>query len=279
MYLFPFPLLEFSPPLESCSDIYTGPTSCLIVTLLFNVLFLWYFPFYFFICHLSLSVVDLLISVLYTQIERSLLSISTRHAPLLLVGCKCVLGLGQALRQKRFSKIASCTFKGAAVRAATRGNPDWSSVYRCRLSRDSEGDGSGHYESGGVMSPPSPVPSAPLSNGVVERRLAASADLTQAARHMQTHASLHHPHRKTADSSHRKCSEDRTQQEAHEQVGGSRALLIALILFLRGKIEGDDEWFGEIIGIDISVASKQRFVSEKLKTKREETTKPHNQHL
>ncbi len=117
----------------------------------------------FFICHFSLSVVDLLISVLYTQIERSFLSISTRHAPLLLVGCKCVLRLGQALRQKRFSKIASCTFKGAVVRAATRGNPDWSSVYRCRLSRDSEGDGSGHYESGGVMSPPSPVPSAPLN--------------------------------------------------------------------------------------------------------------------
>ncbi len=37
----PFSLLEFSPPLESCSDIYAGPTSCLIVTLLFNVLFLW----------------------------------------------------------------------------------------------------------------------------------------------------------------------------------------------------------------------------------------------
>ncbi len=39
----PFPLLEFSPPLESCSEIYVGPTSCLIVTLIFNVLFLWYF--------------------------------------------------------------------------------------------------------------------------------------------------------------------------------------------------------------------------------------------
>ncbi len=37
-----FPLLEFSPPL----DIYAGPTSCLIVTLLFNVLFLWYFPLF-----------------------------------------------------------------------------------------------------------------------------------------------------------------------------------------------------------------------------------------
>ncbi len=96
--------LSFSPPLESCSDIYAGPTSCLIVTLLFNVLFIWYFPFYFFICHFSLSVVDLLISVLYTQIERSLLSISTRHAPLLLVGCKCGLGLGQALWSKAFFK-------------------------------------------------------------------------------------------------------------------------------------------------------------------------------
>ncbi len=35
-------LLEFSPLLESCSEIYAGPTSCLIVTLLLNVLFLWY---------------------------------------------------------------------------------------------------------------------------------------------------------------------------------------------------------------------------------------------
>ncbi len=74
-----FPLLEFSPPLESCSDIYTGPTSCLVVTLLFNVLFLWFFLF--FISHLSLSIVDLLISVLCTQTERSLLSVITRCAP------------------------------------------------------------------------------------------------------------------------------------------------------------------------------------------------------
>ncbi len=47
----PFPLFEFSPPLENCSDIY------LIITLLFNVLFLWYSPLMF-ICHLSLSVQD-----------------------------------------------------------------------------------------------------------------------------------------------------------------------------------------------------------------------------
>ncbi len=39
--------LCFSPPLESSSDIYAGPTSCLIVTLLFNVLFLWYFPLFY----------------------------------------------------------------------------------------------------------------------------------------------------------------------------------------------------------------------------------------
>ncbi len=88
----PFTLLEFSPPLENCSDIYAGPTSCLIVTLLVNALFLWYFPF--FIYHLSLSIVDLLISVKCTQLERSLLYISTRHAHLLLICYKCVLGLG-----------------------------------------------------------------------------------------------------------------------------------------------------------------------------------------
>ncbi len=43
--------LSFSSPLESCS-IYVGPTSWLIVTLIFNVLFLWYFP-------LSLSAISL----------------------------------------------------------------------------------------------------------------------------------------------------------------------------------------------------------------------------
>ncbi len=59
------PRLEFSPPLESCSDIYTGPTSYLIVTLLFNVLFLRYFPL-FLIFHLSLSIVHLQISILFS---------------------------------------------------------------------------------------------------------------------------------------------------------------------------------------------------------------------
>ncbi len=53
----PFLLLEILSPLKSCSDIYAGPTSCLIVNLRLNVLFLRYFFF------LSLSIVDLLISV------------------------------------------------------------------------------------------------------------------------------------------------------------------------------------------------------------------------
>ncbi len=71
-----FQLLEFSTPLESCSDIYAGPTSCPIVTLHFNAWFLRYFPI--FIFHFCLYIIHLLIS---TQIERSLLSIITRHAP------------------------------------------------------------------------------------------------------------------------------------------------------------------------------------------------------
>ncbi len=44
----------FSPPLESCSNIYAGPTSCLIITLIFNVLFLWYFPIFFYLSSLSI---------------------------------------------------------------------------------------------------------------------------------------------------------------------------------------------------------------------------------
>ncbi len=92
-----FPLLEFSPALESCSDVYSVPTSCLIVTLLFNLLFLRYFPL--FIFQFSLSIVDLIVSVLYTQIERSLLS-----SPLLLIGCKW------KLRSKAIFFIAWYTF-------------------------------------------------------------------------------------------------------------------------------------------------------------------------
>ncbi len=90
----PFLLLEFSPLLESCSNIYTGPTSYLIVSLLFNVLFLWYFPIFYVPV---LSIVDLLISVLYTRIERCII---TRPIPLLLMGCKCVLGHVLTLRLK-----------------------------------------------------------------------------------------------------------------------------------------------------------------------------------
>ncbi len=148
--------LSFSPPLESCSDIYTGPTSCLIITLIFNVLFLWYFPL-FFICHFSLSVVDLLISVLYTQIERSLLSISTRHAPLLLVGCvfwdsvrHCVKSVFQKSLRARLKERRS----GPQLEE-TLIDPLFTDV---AFRRDRGGDGSSHYESGGGHVPP--VPSA-----------------------------------------------------------------------------------------------------------------------
>ncbi len=99
----PFPLHEFLS--KSSSDIYAGPSSCLIVTLLFNVLFLLYFPL--FICHLSLSIVDLLISVLCTQTERSLLSISARHAPYCWLAITSVFWDSvRHCSQKSFSKIA-----------------------------------------------------------------------------------------------------------------------------------------------------------------------------
>ncbi len=65
----PFLLLEFSPPLERCSDIYAGLTSCLIVTLL--LMFCSSDIFLFLIFHFSLSIIDLQ-SVLCTQIECSL---------------------------------------------------------------------------------------------------------------------------------------------------------------------------------------------------------------
>ncbi len=95
----PVPLLEFYPSLESCSDIYAGPTSCLIITLLFNVLFLRYFPFRYF--QFSLSLIDLLISVLYTQIE---LCIITKHAPDCWLAASVFLGHGPTLRSKAFFK-------------------------------------------------------------------------------------------------------------------------------------------------------------------------------
>ncbi len=93
-----FPLLEFSPLLESYSE--EGPILALIVTLLFNVLFLRHFPLY----HLPF-IVDLLISVLYTQIECTFLSLHhCKIRPLLLIGCKCGLGHGPTLRSNAFFK-------------------------------------------------------------------------------------------------------------------------------------------------------------------------------
>ncbi len=85
-------------------DYTTGPTSCLIVTLLF--MFCSSDIFLFFIFHLSLSIIDLLISIMCTQIECFLLSIITRNAPLLLIGYKSVLGLGLTLWSKAFFKYS-----------------------------------------------------------------------------------------------------------------------------------------------------------------------------
>ncbi len=95
----PFPLLEFSPPLES-SNIYTDPTYCLIVTLLFNVLFLWYFPL-FYLPSLSIYCRSANIGPVHSNRALSSLYQYKTH-PLLLIGCKCVLGLGQTLRSKVF---------------------------------------------------------------------------------------------------------------------------------------------------------------------------------
>ncbi len=68
------PLLEFSPALESWSDIYTGPTSCLIILQTFSS-FVFYPPSLFF-CRRSVR----LMSVMCTD-ERSLLCIMSRHTP------------------------------------------------------------------------------------------------------------------------------------------------------------------------------------------------------
>ncbi len=83
------PLLEFSPALESWSDIYTGPTSCLIVPQTFS-------SFVFFICHLYLSVTRLGCSL------NALSSIS--WVDLLLIGYKFVLVLGPDSFSKAFLK-------------------------------------------------------------------------------------------------------------------------------------------------------------------------------
>ncbi len=63
------PLLEFSPALESWSDIYTGPTSCLIIPQTFSSFVFSYLP--------SLSFC--LSAQLFA--ECSLLHIMSRHAP------------------------------------------------------------------------------------------------------------------------------------------------------------------------------------------------------
>ncbi len=73
--------LSFSPPLDSCSDIYVGPASCPVITLLFNILFLWYFPLLFLNFQFSLSIVDLLISVCALKLS-ALFSLSLQDTPL-----------------------------------------------------------------------------------------------------------------------------------------------------------------------------------------------------
>ncbi len=82
------PLLEFSPALESWSDIYTCPTSCLIVPQTFSS-FVFYSP--------SLSFC--LSARLFT--ERSLLHIMSRHAPY----CWLATSLFWYSAPTRFSKV------------------------------------------------------------------------------------------------------------------------------------------------------------------------------
>ncbi len=99
-----FPLLEFSSPLERCSDIYAGPTSCLIVTLLFNVLFLWYFPL-FYLPSLSINSRSANICPVHSKWAlSSLCHYKTR--PLRIIGYKCVLGLSLMLLSKAFFQIS-----------------------------------------------------------------------------------------------------------------------------------------------------------------------------
>ncbi len=97
----PLLLLEF---LSTAGKLlwYLRGSSCLIVTLLFSALFLQYFPlFYLPILSIYSRSAN---SRLCTQIECFLLSIIKRHAPLLLIGYKCVLGLGPTLWSKAFFK-------------------------------------------------------------------------------------------------------------------------------------------------------------------------------
>ncbi len=117
----------------------------------------------------SLSIYSRSANIRPVHSKRALSSLyQYKTRPLLLIGYKCVLGLGQTLRSKAFFKNRSVHVWGAAGRpsllrlmyiAETLINPLFTDV---AFPRDSEGDGSGHYESGGVMSPPSLVPSTRL---------------------------------------------------------------------------------------------------------------------
>ncbi len=106
-----FPLLEFSPPLERCSDIYTDPTSCLNVTLLFNVLFLWYFP----LLYLPfLSIYNQSDNVCPVHLNRALFSLSLQDMPhYCWLAASVFWDMVRRCGQKRFSKITWCTFNVA----------------------------------------------------------------------------------------------------------------------------------------------------------------------
>ncbi len=95
------PLLEFSPVLESWSDIYTGPTSCLIVPQTFSS-FVFYPP------SLSFTRLARLMSVLCT--EGSLLHIMSRHAPYCWLATSLFWYSAQLSFLKHFWKITYPTF-------------------------------------------------------------------------------------------------------------------------------------------------------------------------
>ncbi len=84
---------------------YLRGSSSLIVNI-FNVLFFWYFPL-FFISHLSIYIRSANIRPVDSNWALSSLSIITRHAPLLLIGYKCTLGLCPTLWSKAFFKYCS----------------------------------------------------------------------------------------------------------------------------------------------------------------------------
>ncbi len=93
----PSALLEFALPLESCSDINARPTSCLIVILSLNVLFLQYFLF-------NLSVLSIFSRSANIRPVHSNWPLSSlcHYNTILLIICKCVLGHGPILQSKVF---------------------------------------------------------------------------------------------------------------------------------------------------------------------------------